>query len=157
MMIFGCLTIRNIVHVRQRISTQMNVHQIPVNRQMGRRNIKSREYQISMMILVQLVVYLVSCIPFPIYLVYSTITMYDEKTSEQIALENFISFIAYTLVYINFSATFYIYVLTTRVFRKELKKLILQNYFSRMCFGVQEDPPVMRIDDHHPVQSLQAR
>lgn len=157
MVIFGFLTIRNIVHARQRISLQMVVPQIPVNPSIYRRNIKSREYEISIMILVQLAVYLITCLPFPIYLIYSTITMYEEKTNAQIALDNFISFVAYTLVYINFSATFYIYVLTTRIFRKELKKLIRQNYFVQMCFGVHEDPPVMRIDNNHPIPSLQAR
>jgi len=75
MIIFGFLTIRNLKRIRQRINVQVNINRMPVNQQTGGVNRKSREYGTSIMILVQLGVYLVTCLPFPMYLVYSIVTI----------------------------------------------------------------------------------
>lgn len=155
MIIFGFLTIKNIRQSRQRVNVQMlSTYRGVANQQADKINIKSREYQISIMILVQLGFYLITCLPFPIYLLYSAATMYSVKGSVQTTIEGFASNIVNTLLYINFSATFYIYVLTTRVFRKELKALISKNNLFRKLLHIQQDSLVTRIDNPYPMRAV---
>jgi hypothetical protein len=137
MIIFGFLTIRNLKRSRQRVNIQININRMPVNQQTGRINTKSREYGISIMILVQLGVYLLTCLPFPMYLIYSTVTIQQTKSNVQLALDRFYGTIAYVLANINFSATFYIYILTTRIFRKDLKKMFIENRLFKICFCIE--------------------
>jgi hypothetical protein len=137
MIIFGFLTIRNVKRIRQRINVQININQMPVNQQTGKLNTKSREYGILIMILVQIGVYLVTCLPFPIYLVYSTVIMGQKKSNMTLAFDRFYRTIAYVLANINFTATFYIYILTSRVFRKDLKKIFSENQLFKICFCIE--------------------
>lgn len=135
MTIFGFLTIRNIKRSRQRVNVQRNLNRI-FNQQ------QSREYEVLIMILVQLAVYLVTCLPFPMYLIYSTVTIRWMKSDRDLARDRFFSTIAYALANINFSATFYIYILTTRVFRKDLKRRFVENRLFRFCFRQRQQPIV---------------
>jgi len=89
------------------------------------------------MILAQLAFYLISCLPFPMYLIYSTITIQWTKSDFQIVLDKFFSMIAFTLMYNNFSATFYVYILTTRIFRKDLKRFLLKYKLCKLCFHTE--------------------
>ncbi|CAF2808358.1 unnamed protein product [Rotaria sp. Silwood2] len=144
MIVFGFLTIRNIQLSRQRVNAQVNVKQILANQRQSKTNTKSREYEILIMILIQLGVYLITCLPFPMHLVYSTVTMQWTKSNVQLALDRFYANIAFALTNINFSATFYIYVLTTRVFRKDLKRILVERRLFKICFDTQFVPPIMR-------------
>ncbi len=137
MIIFGFLTIRNVKRIRQRINVQININQLPANQQTGKINTKSREYGILIMILVQIGVYLVTCLPFPIYLVYSTVIMGQTKSNMTLAFDRFHRTIAYVLANINFTATFYIYILTSRVFRKDVKKIFSENQLFKICFCIE--------------------
>lgn len=127
MIIFGFLTIRNIKRSRQRVNGHRRI-----NRLYGQQ--RSRDYEILIMILVQLGVYFVTCLPFPMFLIYSAITIQWTKSAQDLALDRFLSTIVYVLANINFSATFYIYILTTRVFRKDLKRIFVENRLFRACF-----------------------
>lgn len=126
MTIFGFLTVRNIRRVRHRVNIQGNGRQVALRPPYSGMAGRSREYQILRMILIQLAVYVVTCIPFPVYLMYAAVTVQATKSTVESALDRFFSAIAYMFTNINFSATFYIYVLTARVFRKDLKRLIFQ-------------------------------
>ena len=137
MIIFGFLTIRNVKRIRQRINVQININQMPINQQTGKINTKSREYGILIMILVQIGVYLVTCLPFPIYLVYYTVIMGQTKSNMTLAFDRFHRTTAYALANINFTATFYIYILTSRVFRKDLKKIFSENQLFKICFCIE--------------------
>lgn len=137
MIVFGCLTIRNIKLSRQRVHAPTTVHQIRGHQQHVKTHLKSREYEMLLMILVQLAVYLITCLPYPTYLAYSTVTLTWKKSTFQMALDRFFANIALALTNVNFSATFYIYVLTTRVFRKDLKRIIVDGRLFKICFHAQ--------------------
>jgi hypothetical protein len=131
MFVFGLLTIRNIKLSRRRIHAQTIPNQnVRIKR-------KLHENGILAMILAQLAFYLISCLPFPMYLIYSTITIQWTKSDFQIVLDKFYSMIDFTLMYINFSATFYVYILTTRIFRKDLKRFLLKYKLCKLCFHTE--------------------
>jgi hypothetical protein len=154
MIIFGFLTIQNIKLSRQRVNAQINMNRMVVNQQAVRINARSREYEMLIMILVQLGVYLITCLPFSLYLIYSTVTMGWIKSNLQLTLDSTYSTVAYTLNDINFCATFYIYLLTTRVVRKDLKRILEKNRLFKVFFGIQEDTRVIRIDNGYPIRTV---
>lgn len=154
MIIFGFLTIRNIKQSRQRVNVQINMNQMPVNQQTNRINARSREYGILMMTLVQLGVYLIACLPYPMFLIYSTVTIYQTKSNGQLAIDKFWSTIAYILTNINFCATFYIYILTSRIFRKDLKRIFVENPLFKIFRDIQRNPPVFGICNDHPIRTV---
>jgi hypothetical protein len=140
MIIFGFLTIRNVKCSQQRIDAQININRILVSQRVRAVDPRSREYEILIMILVQLSVYIITCLPETVYLVYLTVTNQWTKSNGQLALDKFYSTIANALSNINFTATFYIYVLTTRVFRKDLKRILVGNRLFKCCFGTRQNP-----------------
>ncbi|CAF4704328.1 unnamed protein product [Rotaria sp. Silwood1] len=125
MIVFGFLTIRNIKLSRQRVNVQVNMNRIFTNQRQGKNNTKSRDYEILIMILVQLSVYLITCLPFPMYLVYSTITIQWTKSSVQLAIDRFYSSLTVALTNINF----------------------IEKRLFKMCFGTQLVPPIMRTNN----------
>jgi uncharacterized membrane protein (DUF106 family) len=133
MLIFVVLTVRNIKLTRQRVNPQINQN---LN---VRNNARTRENGLTTMIVVQLIVFVVTSLPYPIYLLYSAVTMQWAKSNVQIVLDRFYATIGFTLAYLNYGGTFYLYILTTRVFRKDLKKLLLQNRLSQLCCRTEEN------------------
>lgn len=129
MTIFGFLTVRNVRRVRHRVNIQGNGRQAALGPTYSGMTGRSREYQILRMILIQLAVYVITCIPFPAYLLYAAVSIQSTKSAVESALDRFFSVIAYMFTNINFSATFYIYVLTTRIFRKDLRRLLCRRFF----------------------------
>ena len=136
MLTFVLLTVRNIKLTRQRINPQINPN---LN---VRNSARTRENALTTMILVQLIVFFVTSIPYPMYLLYSAVTMEWQKSNVQTVLDKFYATIGYTLAYLNFAGTFYLYVLTTHVFRKDLKKLLLQNRLSQLCCHIEENAQI---------------
>ena len=61
------------------------------------------------------------------------------KSTMQIVIDLIYMNIVYTIVHINFSSTFYIYTLTSEVFRKDLKELLFHNGLANKWFGVRQD------------------
>ena len=98
MLIFGVLTIRNVRQLKRRVDKNSIIQQENVN---NRRNF---DYQLSLMILVQLGVYLFSNLPYASYLLYVIFTMNSVKSSFQTGIDNLYMNFAYFLVYINFAA-----------------------------------------------------
>lgn len=137
MTVFGFLTIRNIKLSRQRVSARFSINVIMLNQQPRRSSTKSREYEIAIMILVQIGIYLITSVPSSIYLVYTTCTMALQKSNTQLAFDQFYSNIAFALNSINFCATFYIYVLTTRLFRKDLKQFLSEKRLLKIFLNTQ--------------------
>ncbi len=54
-------------------------------------------------------------------------TVNNTKSSEQVLIENFFATFVVLLVLMNTSTSFYLFTLTGKVFRKELKYLFLSN------------------------------
>lgn len=120
MLLFSLLTIRNVKQLKRRV-------QNPITN-------TNYEYQLVLMITVQQLIYFISSFPFVSYLIYDMFTMNTTKSSVQSAIDGLYMTIVYMLIHINFSATFYIYLLTSSVFRKRFKRLVIHNRLIRKCF-----------------------
>ena len=131
MLIFSILTIRNVQQLQHRVGNSNIIQQENLN---NRRNFDD---QLSLMILVQLGVYLLSNLPFDSYLLYVVITMNSVKSSLQTGIDNLYMTFAYLFTHINFAATFYLYTLTSQVFRKDLKQLLCRNRLIATGFETQ--------------------
>ncbi|UJR20133.1 hypothetical protein I4U23_023265 [Adineta vaga] len=118
MITFGLLAYRNLHLMRQRI--------LPVNADERRQiRIKRIDYQIMKMLFVEVVIYCVSTLPFSISTVYAAVTVNVIKSTEQAAVDNFLAFLAGSVLqYVNASTAMYSNLLTSAAFRHELEKLI---------------------------------
>ncbi|CAF3960639.1 unnamed protein product [Rotaria sp. Silwood1] len=76
------------------------------------------------MVIIQLIVNVLLSLPITFYLFYSGLTQYIQKSSFRIFLENYIYNMLIILQYLNAAASFYVYSLTSHIFRKELNYLI---------------------------------
>ncbi|CAF1239303.1 unnamed protein product [Rotaria sordida] len=116
MTIFTLLTLRNLKHYRNQIHNNSLI--IILQRR------KKQEWSILRMILVQLIVNVILSLPITIYLCYNGLTQYIQKSSIRIFIENYIYNMLTILQYLNAAASFYVYSLTSHIFRKELYYLV---------------------------------
>ncbi|CAF1114641.1 unnamed protein product [Didymodactylos carnosus] len=124
MIIFGVLTLQNIKQINRRIHNITANISRTINAQQQRRGIADN--QLTVMLLVQLLFYVISCLPFPIYLLYNAFTINNQqKSTVQNAIESFISYLTIFLLYLNFCSTFYVYTLSGKSFRKEFKHILM--------------------------------
>lgn len=129
MFIFSFLTMRNVSQLKRRVQQNTIVNsQNLINNTIY-------ESQLVTMMITQQISYLISNIPFVSYLLYDVLTMNTMKSNVQIAIDSLYMTIVYMLVHINFSVTFYIYMLTSSIFRKNLKQLVFHNRLTRIWFG----------------------
>ncbi|CAF1199470.1 unnamed protein product [Adineta steineri] len=106
MFLFGWMTIQ---HVRHR----------PINRAI---NIKDR--QLTVMLIVQVLLFQILSLPISIQRIYALITTNESKSVNRIQIENFIlQFVNYA-AFTNTTTSFYMFTLTSPLFRKELKSLL---------------------------------
>lgn len=81
---------------------------------------KTRDQQISFMLLVQVIIFLISTIPFMSYNTYDTLTRnVTNKLADRKAIESFVKTLTELLVYL-IALSFYSNTLVSRAFRKEL-------------------------------------
>ncbi|CAF1004387.1 unnamed protein product [Adineta steineri] len=114
MLVFGYLTLNNIRQQRQVLPIT------GVNNQIHRRT----DRYLLRMLTAQVLVIIISTLPFSIYRVYSSFTVNIAKSTFRIAQENLAVQIANTVPYFAHSSSFYLYTLTGSVFRKEACKII---------------------------------
>jgi hypothetical protein len=110
MLILGLMTIRNVSggrHVR------------------AETNVKDR--QLTLMLILQVICISILSMPISIQKIYSERTMYQKKGVDQTILESFFATFVVLLALMNSSTSFYLFTLTGKVFRKELKLLFLSN------------------------------
>ncbi len=100
MTIFGLLTLRNLKHNRNQIHN--NVIIIFQRR-------KKEELLILRMLLIQLIVNVILSLPVTIYLFYSGLTQYIQKSSIRIFIENYIYNMFTLLQYINAAVSVFFY------------------------------------------------
>lgn len=114
MIIFGLMTIRNRRRLRGRIA--------------GNRNrSKKRDSTLTVMLLNEVLVYLLSTSLFPANTLYKAVTLNYIKSAQRQAIENLISYLGNTfLLYVNSSATFYVYIMASRTYRRECKRVLLR-------------------------------
>jgi hypothetical protein len=108
---FSLITLLNLHSVHVRIhasSTQAN------------RVMHQRDFHLTRMLIAQVVIYVLTTTPYPVYALYAAVTKSMKKSLDQQMVESFVYFITGTfLLFINPSLPFYIYMTTSKAFRKE--------------------------------------
>ncbi len=95
-----------------------------VNQVDTQQRISKREQQSMILLICEIVVYILTNISYSLVLTYSTITAKQFKTMEQIHIELFISYLSSPfLILINNCSLFYLYLIVSSKFRKDLKQL----------------------------------
>ncbi|CAF1167805.1 unnamed protein product [Adineta ricciae] len=127
MVTFSILAAKNIQQMRQRVQPSVgnvNTSQLTTNSNLGVR-LKQYDYQLLRMLVVDVTIYCISAVPSPIYYIYAAITLKATKSSDQVAWQNFFSYLAYQfLLYIAASTSFYTNLLVSKAFRDEFRIFI---------------------------------
>ncbi|CAF1546319.1 unnamed protein product [Didymodactylos carnosus] len=114
MVTFGLLTLFNVRRSRRQIlSIEQQQNSIT----------KRRDAQLIRMLLIQVVVFTLLITPEVIRSWYRAFTLNVSKSEEQIAIEELFEQIANLLLYTTFSITFYLFTLTSEVFRRTFIQL----------------------------------
>lgn len=144
MFIFGILTLRNIKRQRQLIAP-VNINNVILQQQPNQLN-----NQLLRVLLVQILIITISTLPLSIQRVYGAIATESNKSSYRIVQENLFSNMAQGFSYIAHSTNFYVFTLTGRIFRQELKRLFIKfiNFFHFVNNNI-------RITDAHRTQTIQ--
>jgi hypothetical protein len=79
--------------------------------------------QVHQMLVPQLVILIISGLPFVSQNLYATVTAYTVKSQDRLAIENLIGHITRLLFYLNYISSFYIYMLTSSEFRRIVSRL----------------------------------
>jgi hypothetical protein len=139
MLLFGLLTLNNI-RQRRKILPRFP-HGNPITRR--------TDTQLLRMLAAQVLVVIISTLPFSIYRLYSTFTANWIKDTVRIAQENLAFQIVSAVTYFAHSSSFYLYTLTGTIFRKEFIKIIKrhQNPNRNLTFHI--------VNKTHPMSILQ--
>ncbi|CAF0931078.1 unnamed protein product [Adineta steineri] len=109
MIIFSSLTVRNLWY---RHTDQIRV--------------RNRDRYLMRMLVAEVIIDIVTSIPYSINLVYGAITYYGvSKSSQRLEIEAFITFITQFLIYLIGVAPFYLFISTAKPFRKRFMNLFL--------------------------------
>lgn len=148
MCVFGLLTVHNVKQVQLRAAQHVNAIHPEVDR---RRNSphavykRNYDYQLLFMVLVQTSVYLITTLPFILFSLYGVLSIKWVKSIRHKAIDGVVSSVVYTLVLTNFCATFYIYVLMSSTYRRDLVRQWKRLRFWRRSATQQQHTPVQPI------------
>ncbi|CAF1301770.1 unnamed protein product [Rotaria sp. Silwood1] len=126
MIIYSFLAVRNVQLTFVRIqATTINTNE-NINRPT---RVQKRDIQLMTIVISEVIVYYISTVSFPIYSIYLAITSDISKTTNRLAIESFMRYLALKfLIYINSCSIFYIHLLASKPFRQECKLLILRSF-----------------------------
>ena len=125
MTIFGILTLKNLRFIRSRMPTEASSTTV---------HLQPRDISMMRMVAAEIIVYILSTIWNPISQLYSTISssVVTDKSALRKQIDAFALYLTMSfLVYVNFCATFYIYMVASRSFRHEFKRL------AKRCIGIR--------------------
>ncbi|CAF2883156.1 unnamed protein product [Rotaria sp. Silwood2] len=142
MIIFGLLTLNNIRRSKRTIRPLpivdiIQLSQFPV--------MSRKDLLISKMLFNQICLWIILNMFNPCYLLYRTITIYDNKSSLRLTVELFLNNMSYYFIYLEFSLTFFVYTLSSPLFRRANPNVPEKDiYASRpMDIAVLNDDPEM--------------
>jgi hypothetical protein len=94
-------------------------------------NIQRRDHALLIIVISEVLVYVVTTMPYPLILIETMISGYiiSNKSVQYLQIESFISSIINLLLYMNNAAPFYIYLISSKSFRRDFKQLIINNYW----------------------------
>ncbi|CAF1272327.1 unnamed protein product [Rotaria sp. Silwood1] len=91
--------------------------------------IRKRDRDLMKMIFTEVMFYVVTTIPYSIYLIYKVITDSLIKSQQRKQIETFINYMVQSFIlYFNTAVPFYIYIATSPTFRRELKRVLIKFY-----------------------------
>jgi hypothetical protein len=128
MTIFSLLAFKNLQNMKRNVNPQPNPiagheeNKIPSPEKM---RLQQRDRQLSKMLFVQIVVYMIFTISYPIQTIYNATTLIigGSKSPERAAIENFTLFITSAFLLNFYSAASFFVFSTSSAFRKELRKV----------------------------------
>jgi len=118
--IFGYLTYRNLKFRRVRIQPRIR-HTNKITR---------RERGLLILVMSEVILYIVTTTLYPITLTEISLSRYymSNKSHQHIVIENFIFTLSIIFVYINHGASFYMYLISSKSFRRDFKRLVINCY-----------------------------
>ena len=144
MTIFTLLIRKNLANKRQR--RQFRLNQYPITT-IYKRLQEKRDRQAFIMLFAQILVYVTITTPWMAYSIYNIIaSTIPNKDAVRIAIDGFVAALAGSLVFIFPTASFYIYTLTSNMFRGELLTMLRSVFY---C------PYLKRDDRIHPTTNAQ--
>ncbi|CAF1520640.1 unnamed protein product [Adineta steineri] len=107
--------------------------------------IRRRDKELLIIVMSEVFVYIITALPYPFILLEMMISrnVILNKSIEYSQIESFILGIALLLIYMNFAAPFYIYIISSKAFRREFKHLIINIYRK------QQGRPAIHRSTHH--------
>ena len=111
MIILYIVAFKNVRHIRS------------IPRQQIRKMTK-KDFQLLRCLFVQDIVYILFSIPFSIFTVYQAATVYQIRTTLQETIVDFINHNSFILHHVPYCVSFYIFILVSKAFRQELKRMI---------------------------------
>ncbi len=118
MIIFAILLVKNLHRPRSQVQPFNTNHRL--NR---------RDISLIKLVLMEVIVYIICTLLYPPMTIYTQITAYTapNKNAERKQIESFINFIIMSLLlYLNYNTTFYVHIITSKVFRNEVKNFIIK-------------------------------
>ena len=123
MIVCAIFLYRNLILKQQRHQAII-IHQQTENQNEVARLQRKRDRQVFRMLIIQVSVYMICITPLMIVYLYNGATLSLNKSVDQNAIEKLISYMAETIVYFFSVISFYLYTLVSKMFRKELKRLL---------------------------------
>ena len=103
---------------------------------------KQRDRHLMRMVIAEVVVNVITSIPFSLNLVYGGITYHVvDKSARRLEIETFLSFFTHFLIYFISVAPFYLVLLTSKPFRNQFIKLVIRYWNKSMFRQCQIDSP----------------
>ena len=134
MIICACLIRKNLFEKKERRAEHV--------RSYAQRQQQTIDNQILRILLIQIICYIIFILPQMSYVVFNGISLTMLKqSSEHLAIEQFVLFIAECVLYMFPVTSFYLYTLTSKTFRKELLKYFYSVF--DIFFGRQRVSPSM--------------
>ncbi|CAF4507353.1 unnamed protein product, partial [Rotaria sp. Silwood2] len=129
MLIFGCLTLKNIRQSKRRTRPIAELNGIRPAEFIG---MSGKDLQYSKMLFSQILLWTILSIINPSDLLYQTITINETKSSFRTTVEVFINNMSYMFIHLEFSLTFFLYTFSSSFFRRQLKQLIQKKILHRL-------------------------
>lgn len=123
-LLFGLLTLNNIRQSRRRTNPISTSAAVVIVQRVKSTRLAKKDLHFSKMLFNQICLMTILNLINPCYLLYRTTTMNDIKTPLRLKTETSIDNISYLLIYLEFALTFFVYTLTSSLFRRELNNLI---------------------------------
>lgn len=138
MLIFGLLTIKNVNQTKRRIKPIAVVNHstsVPV------RNMTNKDNQLYRMLAHQIVIFIILNVPNPCYFVYASFAINTEKSPLRVAIETFVSNMTYVLIYLGCSLTFSTFMLSSKMFRHEFRRILITKILRRPLLFIRHIKP----------------